>query len=354
MSAMLTELHIEGFRCFQLLTAKPLGRVNLLVGKNNSGKTAFLDAVELAGWHGLAPPVFRSLLRRKEYARNTYEESPGKILTQFEFYPANLFHSHRLSDNSIFKIRCNDSEFIVCYENASKVGQASTGRQSAQLLAKERFSETWYAWDIDSDGAYRLAVVNVFDHVSKSITPMHFLSTERSGVHTLSKLWDDVQLTDEEALIPNALRFLEPNIEKVGRRGEGENLHFVVKLKGDKELRRLGTLGDGIRHMLALALHLIPAQNGYLLIDEIDLGLHHSVMAKMWRMLIESARRLNIQVFATTHSIDCINALAEVQKELNLTPEDLMLHRLEADLHQTISYTPEEIVDAAKYDAEVR
>jgi hypothetical protein len=183
---------------------------------------------------------------------------------------------------------------------------------------------------------------------------MRFLSTERSGVHTLSKLWDDVQLTDEEALIPNALRFLEPNIEKVGRRGEGENLHFVVKLKGDKELRRLGTLGDGIRHMLALALHLIPAQNGYLLIDEIDLGLHHSVMAKMWRMLIESARRLNIQVFATTHSIDCINALAEVHKELHLTPEDLMLHRLEADLPHTISYTPDEIVDAAKYDAEVR
>jgi hypothetical protein len=77
-------------------------------------------------------------------------------------------------------------------------------------------------------------------------------------------------------------------------------------------------------------------------------------MAKMWRMLIESARRLNIQVFATTHSIDCINALAEVHKELHLTPEDLMLHRLEADLQQTISYTPDEIVDAAKYDAEVR
>ncbi len=103
---MLHELEIEGFRCFPALTAKPLGRVNLIVGKNNSGKTAFLDAVELAVWDGETPPVFRSLLRRKEYSRKTYEESPGKLLTQFELYPANLFHAFRITRGVALRIRC--------------------------------------------------------------------------------------------------------------------------------------------------------------------------------------------------------------------------------------------------------
>ena len=109
-----------------------------------------------------------------------------------------------------------------------------------------------------------------------------------------------------------------------------------------------------MRHMLALALHLVPAQNGYLLIDEVDTGLHFSVMTKMWRMLIESAKRLNVQIFATTHSMDCIHALAEVHQQMKLTPDDLMLHRLVAGMDKTTCYTPDELVAVAEFQGEVR
>jgi len=343
---MLTELEIQGFRCFPSLTAKPLGRVNLLVGKNNSGKTAFLDAVELLAWDGARTPFLRSLVRRSEYGRETVEESPGRLISKFDFYPMHLFHGHRLSQGTEFFIQAPGREVRCSYEYANRIlriHRVPTASEPPTHLTANGIHSV-------ATGQFEEAM----HHQPPGRTPVLFLPTERADVPLLSRLWDEVQLTDDESLIPAALRFIEPGVEKVGRRGEGENLHFVVRLKGDKEPRRLGSLGDGMRHILALALHLVPAKDGYLLIDEIDTGLHYSVLAQMWRMVIESARRLNIQVFATTHSMDCIQALAEVHQQMKLTPEDLMLHRLEPDLGKTISYTPDEIVDAAQFHGEVR
>ncbi len=59
----------------------------------------------------------------------------------------------------------------------------------------------------------------------------------------------------------------------------------------------------------------VTSAGGCLFVDEIDTGLHYSVMAKMWHLLIETARRLDVQVFASTHSLDCLQALARVCQE---------------------------------------
>ena len=347
---MLHELEIQGFRCFPSLTAKPLGRVNLLVGKNNAGKTAFLDAVELVAWEG-TPPIFRSLVRRKEYARKTYEESPGKLLTQFDIYPVNLFNGYRMQKETDVFVRSRHKGIFIRYVPR---GLSAFGVEDAKLLVKLLPEDKKVSWSLGVDNTYRIATANLEEHRSKSATPVYFLSTDRADIHLLSKLWDEVLLTDDESLVSDALRLIEPSVDKVAARGEAEDRHFVIRLKGNKEPRRLGSLGDGMRHMLALALHLVPAQNGYLLIDEIDTGLHFSVMTKMWRMLIESAKRLNVQIFATTHSMDCIQALAEVHQQMKLTPEDLMLHRLVAGMDKTTCYTPDELVAVAEFQGEVR
>lgn len=346
---MLTELHIKGFRCFQSLTAKPLGRVNLLVGKNNSGKTAFLDAVELLVADG---PGLRlaSLIRRKEFVwRNVENKQTGGSTPELSVYPLNLLFGHSFIEGIPCRIAGhNQSLFLQC----KKKPAVFQGFSNLALVGvKEPKSEEWI-YQLNYE--FGCPVQPNSHEVSLYNSSVQFLPTTRMEMTQMTGLWDEVQASDEDAQVLQTLRYIEPRVERLLARGEGEQRSFWVRLKGQKELVRLSSVGDGMRHLLALALNVAMSANRFLLIDEIDLGLHHSVMAKMWRMLIESARRLNIQVFATTHSIDCINALAEVQKELNLTAEDLMLHRLEADLHQTISYTPEEIVDAAKYDAEVR
>lgn len=59
--------------------------------------------------------------------------------------------------------------------------------------------------------------------------------------------------------------------------------------------------------MLGLALAIVNARNGFLLVDEIDTGLHFSAMYDMWKLIWKTAKRLNVQVFATTHNSDCFS-----------------------------------------------
>ncbi|MBL9045261.1 MAG: AAA family ATPase [Myxococcales bacterium] len=344
---MLTELEITGFRCFPKLSAKPLGRVNLIVGKNNSGKTAFLDAVELLAWDSDSPPIFRSLVRREEYSRKVVEQGRGVLFNRYDLDVPNLFYGHSVTLDSSFAIRSNSRSVGVRCAREDGILTVPT----LLIEAAGRLSQ----FDLNSGYLRRVETTGrLEDLFTRSRTEVLFLPTWRSDLTFLSKLWDEVLLTDDEPLVVEALRLIEPRVEKVAVRGDAEDRHFAIRLKGDKQPQRLGTLGDGMRHILAIALHLVPAQKGYLLIDEIDSGLHFSVMAKMWRMVLETARRLDIQVFATTHSMDCIHALAEVHQQQRLTPDDLMLHRLEPELGKTISYTPDDLAAVAEFQGEVR
>ena len=77
----------------------------------------------------------------------------------------------------------------------------------------------------------------------------------------------------------------------------------------------LSSLGEGAKRLLGLSLALTNARNGILLLDEIENGIHYSVLPDVWRLIFQTARRLNVQVFATTHSWDCIEAFQKAAAE---------------------------------------
>ena len=70
----------------------------------------------------------------------------------------------------------------------------------------------------------------------------------------------------------------------------------------------------------------LVAKNGILLIDEFENGLHYSIQEKVWKLIFDLSEQLHIQVFATTHSWDCIESFAKVAKERK---EEGVLVRLE-------------------------
>lgn len=76
-----------------------------------------------------------------------------------------------------------------------------------------------------------------------------------------------------------------------------------------------------------IALALVNVSNGILLVDEFESGLHYSVQYDLWRLVISIARRLNVQVFASTHSWDCVEAFQKASQEEK--SEEGMLIRLE-------------------------
>jgi AAA15 family ATPase/GTPase len=71
-------------------------------------------------------------------------------------------------------------------------------------------------------------------------------------------------------------------------------------------------MGDGMNRILTIILALVNSDNGCLLIDEFENGLHYTVQENLWRIIFHLSKELNIQVFATTHSEDCIKGFQSV------------------------------------------
>ena len=113
-------------------------------------------------------------------------------------------------------------------------------------------------------------------------------------------------------------------------------------------------MGDGIWRMLGLALAVVQSANGVLLVDEIDTGLHHTVMEAMWSFLHECSKQYNVQILATTHSWDCYHSLAVICRDGVSDGSDVTISRIERGREEAVGYTEQEIVAAADRDIEVR
>ena len=113
-------------------------------------------------------------------------------------------------------------------------------------------------------------------------------------------------------------------------------------------------MGDGIWRMLGLSLALVSAKDGVLLVDEIDTGLHYTALENMWKLIWETSKKLNVQVFATTHNSDCWKALEALTNREDVAEKDISIQRIEKDAPCSVAYNKEEIATAVERETEVR
>jgi predicted ATPase len=185
---------------------------------------------------------------------------------------------------------------------------------------------------------------------------VNFLGSEAVERDRLGELWDEVVLEPEEEGVTEALRIIDPRIERIAFIGDSPRAsrNIFLKLADSEQRLPLGSMGDGLKRLLSLALHLFSARGGFLLVDEIDTGLHHTVMVNMWKLVIQTARRLDVQVLATSHSLDCVRALAWVREQNPDLASDVTLHRVEKGATTTVAFTSDELLVAAQNHLELR
>ena len=131
-----------------------------------------------------------------------------------------------------------------------------------------------------------------------------------------ARLWDNIALTEQEDLAVSALNLVfGDEVKRVamlgGGRGSEDGRRIAVRLKGRERPVSLQSLGDGAVRLFGIALALANAGAGYLVIDEAENRIHHSVQPAMWEMVLRTAHRDGVQVLATTHSWDCVGGFAK-------------------------------------------
>ena len=367
---MLTTLQIRGFRLFDSLSIEGLSRVNLLVGANNAGKSSVLESVEVLAASMVESPasfvpgsLYRIALRRGESILLPSDEPRER----FELDPSHLFLRHRLEVGAAFSLsgdkggqrqhlRC---EVVAEGDRPPPVAVGTHDGADADiggLALRIEGGSSPYLSLTAYNGLPFPSRRTASRHMEWPI-PIQYVGTEVLEIFQIGSLWDAVVLTPQEGMVLEALQLIEPTIERlalVNRHVSRSSSGLFVKLAGSDRRLPLGSLGDGLKRLLLLSLHLVRAAGGYLLVDEIDTGLHHSVMTRMWRLVLETARRLDVQVFATTHSLDCVRALAWLCEDSPELAGDIALHRIERDQERTTLYTPDDLIVAARQYMEIR
>jgi AAA15 family ATPase/GTPase len=186
--------------------------------------------------------------------------------------------------------------------------------------------------------------------------PSGFIKSQTLNNEALVRLWDEALKNSLEEKAVHFLKIIEPKIEYVNFVGTSENSGMRYPIASNDNSSRRVTLksyGEGMTKALGISLSLVQCRNGVLLIDEIENGLHYSVLPDVWKLIFKTARDLNVQVFATTHSKDCIEAFTQASND---SPEDGMLIRLERHGEKIVAKTINEdrLAQAVNHDVEVR
>jgi AAA domain, putative AbiEii toxin, Type IV TA system/AAA ATPase domain len=385
---MIRELTLENFRAFGALHLTGLARVNLLVGANNSGKTSVLEAVALLASGGDPAELHLSLSRRGE--QTIGDEMPGGSGDD-AVDVRHIFFGRRIDDDIMSKLAAVDASGApielrlstprVSDEELSDWRDAVTprprGRQrrgepvALELDRSGRTPRYLKIDKIDQSGQHAITVALLLNGGLTSMNtaiatgaarppPVVFVSTSGMDNDTLASFYERIIFTREEANVVAALREVEPGIARLATRTlDGHSpfagqRRFVVGMEGAAEQVPLGSLGDGVHRMLAIALSLVAARGGYLLIDEIDTGLHHTVMRRMWGLVFETAKRLDVTVFATTHSYDCVHALAAIAPPESCAAGEVSLIRVERGNPEGVHFNEVEIGHLAEWQIEAR
>lgn len=148
-----------------------------------------------------------------------------------------------------------------------------------------------------------------------------FINCKSLSTELAQQIWADFSLTEKEEEILSALKIIDEQIDGFNFINTDGRIVPLVKMarlvNGEAKNIRIpiSELGDGLVHVLNIIIALLSCQNGVLLLDEAESGLHYTTQMKLWQLIFRLANQYNVQVFATTHSNDCIVSFARAAKE---------------------------------------
>lgn len=378
---MIDSIDIKRYRNLDELRIESLSRVNLIIGKNNTGKSTFLEAIALYATKCDLSIIYQLIEGRGE----NYRQIPNtRNATE-----ANVKSLSSLFTNRIVGFDKTEAINIGTVEN-KLFGKQDTAEKSISLRFVKYIDELISQSEEIVNRRKRTVIDNIEDkHIVDyklgleirvglksyilpldderfynrigfrgigSLENFQYIRTRNIDREANGKLWDNITLTPKEQYVIDALKIIEPTVERVAFIEEGtKNRSAVIKLSNNNNVLPLQSMGDGINRILTIILALVNADNGVLLIDEFENGLHHSIQEKLWEIIFNLANKLNVQVFATTHSEDCISGFENIlnSPQNNLDGKLIRLDNINGKIKQVV-YSKEELKVAIDQNIETR
>ena len=361
----LENITIHQFRGLKELELKDLGQINLLVGVNNSGKTSVLEALsiycnslDLRNWIITATaregnsfssqtPILISLqwlFSQEEHQTGIIcisgdgEFAVNNIKVTYEEIEGMFSQKQSTRFNSFGKLveQLKNTEYELTNEEdilALRKGlnlKIELHSNQYQLLDTEasHFIKTYQVWENDFLLSFD-EIKHEYILITSTITP----TSHRSNIGQI-KLLSEASFNNFKADVLDLLGQMDSNISDIEILAEPRSVVFYADIYIQHKklgLVPLSSFGDGVRRLLHIALKLASVKGGILLIDELESTIHTEALQNSFQWLAKWSKEMNVQIFATTHSLESIDSLLFVNHE----SLDLVLYRLEPKENQT-------------------
>lgn len=364
---MLTRVDIKNYRGFKSFRLAGLASVNLLVGKNNSGKTALLESIHFLASGGDPTVLANAASRRGEVVIGGGREESFIDISHF-------FNGHSVTPGASFSVEGDNGLPSVTIQavpltdvepNQELFEYSRTLRPSFALRVEggRQRSSTNRVFFLSEEGALlvdprRPSRRFVEDREGPRIV---FITPDSVASESVGSMWNAVLRDKQEGEVRQAMQILEQDLEDIvfqiadtPYRSFNPRSGVLVSFSNSDRRLPLGSMGDGMRRLLALSISLIHAKGGFLIIDEIDTGFHYSIMAKMWELVVKTAVQSNIQVFATTHSSDCVKGLGVFCKQNPALKGSVAALKIERSMEKSITFTGADVLNAVEQEIEIR
>jgi predicted ATPase len=386
---MIKNLHIQNFKAIKDLAISDFGRINVFVGKNSCGKTSILDAIrlfcaptfvssilEVLMTKGIqitdvsvVPLLFHNLETKAEVMISGETETMTDRKLKIEVFPEPDYLISKLSDTSSKNehMSQNRHDLLDPPEGSAIPMTIPTRENLLPFPPQADISGVRLSYSFkNQENGEPFANVLEFDRAFR-VKP-HPKANDMTGFincryHTpyipievvLARKYSEAVVLKRTSEVIEILKEMEPGLHDL-RLIAGDHIYYDIGLNS---LLPLQSMGDGAVRILSMLLFLIESQNGAFLVDEIENGLYFSSMYELWKIMGAAANRLNTQIFAATHSLDCLRALIRASGEIKSLFEQeqaIRLYRIERDgeKHSAIGLSIDDAAIALEEGWEIR
>ena len=290
-------IYFKNFKCFEELEFDGLKRVNLIGGKNKVGKTSFMEGVNLA------------------VSSNDSLQLSAKV------------------EEMIFRRQIKDSDFeIDFFYNDTNIINIIINKKNIFIEYIDEMNEYDAEYQDDIEYVYEYIPhlnlqlnedkkrINIHDMLGKKLYVLnkkddtHFIYSSKISEYNIAVFYSTLINLGKEDYIDNSLKIFDENI--VGLRQIFNNkVTLKLKLKDREKPVLLSSFGEGINRYIAIICAIWASKDGYLFIDEIENGIHYTNYPKLWKLIFDISKEANCQIFAATHSKECIEAFNKENKD---------------------------------------